>query len=402
MAQGGVRLGPFATLMSLLLPLLAMLTGCAALDDRYVRLADDNFQQVWVSPEAWGTAEFPPTPLGMRSMPLSRQESGVWSYEFTCRGDTTFLTFNPDSRFNELLVSWNIHLQPGAGAVVDLRVGPLRGAEWSPWLRLGTCGTADGAPGAVREFFDGSESAGRIDIDCFRTDRTYRYFAVRVTAPAMTGAPPDVPPARIDRLAFWQGNTLETWDATRASRREGCPTEVVANPVPFRSQATDNPALSGRLCSPTSLAMVLAFHGVNRSVGDVASAVRDPEFDIYGNWPRNIQAAYESGVPGYLTRFDHWETVCRHLARGEPIIASIRAPRGVLTNAPYTELDSGHLIVITGFDGRGGVFVNDPAAGTAADGQRVYSMDELAKAWFELGRGTAYVLLRPVAGEARP
>jgi hypothetical protein len=64
----------------------------------------------------------------------------------------------------------------------------------------------------------------------------------------------------------------------------------------------------------------------------------------------------------------------------------------VLNNAPYKSLDEGHLIVLTGLDGRGGVFVNDPAAGSAEQGQRVYSMHDLTTAWMSLGSGTAYIL----------
>lgn len=160
--------------------------------------------------------------------------------------------------------------------------------------------------------------------------------------------------------------------------------------------------LAGRLCSPASLSMVLAFHGVECPVGDLAARVRDPDADLYGNWPRNIQAAYELGVPGILTRFNCWKAVADHLSRGQPIIASIRAPRGVLRNAPYRELNGGHLIVLTGLDGRGGVLVNDPAAGTAEQGQCVYSMRDLTKAWMELGNGTAYVLLSPSARTPAP
>lgn len=141
--------------------------------------------------------------------------------------------------------------------------------------------------------------------------------------------------------------------------------------------------------------MALAFHGREVSVGEVASRAHDREFDLYGNWPRNVQAAWECGVPGFVTRFNAWGAVEEHLRRGEPIIASIRAPRGVLRDAPYGELDGGHLIVLTGFDGCGGVLVNDPAVGSEDAGRRVYAMADLTEAWMALGRGTAYVLSSP-------
>ncbi|MDX2148180.1 MAG: C39 family peptidase, partial [Planctomycetota bacterium] len=131
--------------------------------------------------------------------------------------------------------------------------------------------------------------------------------------------------------------------------------------VPFRSQRTAKPEIAGRICSPTSLAMLLAFRGERDDVADAAACAYDPENDIFGNWPANVQAAYELGVPAMLTRFANWGDVADAFARGQPIIASIRVRRGELAGAPY-DATSGHLIVLKGFDGYGSVFVNDPAA----------------------------------------
>jgi hypothetical protein len=137
--------------------------------------------------------------------------------------------------------------------------------------------------------------------------------------------------------------------------------------------------------------MLLAHRGIDRPTREVAERAWDPVHEIYGNWPRNVQAAYSLGVPGYVTRFVCWADVERMIAAGQPIIASIAVKEGQLHGAPYTQT-AGHLLVITGFDDKGDVCVNDPAARDAETGQTVYKRAEMQTVWLDRG-GTAYVLL---------
>ncbi|MGE3182339.1 MAG: N-acetylmuramoyl-L-alanine amidase-like domain-containing protein, partial [Phycisphaerae bacterium] len=51
--------------------------------------------------------------------------------------------------------------------------------------------------------------------------------------------------------------------------------------VPFFSQRTEKPEIAGRICSPTSVAMVMAYHGVTKPVAEVAAAAYDQAHDIY-------------------------------------------------------------------------------------------------------------------------
>jgi len=308
-------------------------------------------------------------------------------------GDKSWLLIAPpvDSPevcgFAEALVSWNIDVAQGSAASIDIRV--RKGAFWSPWLRVGVVGDSSLCGPAIRKFEDSGAGSGRIDVDFFVGDGSFDAAQVAVMAMAPEGYQGECP-ANVHRL----GVCLSS--ATHSSRPISsmvCASETlsISRSVPFRSQRTPDPHLAGRLCSPTSVAMTLAYFDRDRPVSEIASRAYDSEFDLYGNWPRNVQAAWELGVPGYLTRFNDWTAVSRQLESG-PIVASIRAPRGVLNNAPYKSLDEGHLIVLTGLDGRGGVFVNDPAAGSAEQGQRVYSMHDLTTAWMSLGSGTAYIL----------
>lgn len=359
---------------------MTMLGGCAPAVRRTwhqtVVLIDANVR----SGRAAATME---TPVDLALTPMG---DGRW------RVCGPVVTTSTAPGFSEVLVSWNVAVEPGGAAAVEVRVGDREG--WTPDLRVGCVGDRSmlNSLAAARSYVVDGISRGEIDTDYFKSGQSFDRVQMIVTVVAPAGWSAHVPPARVERLAVCMSAGMEG-AGTACKGADAASSAFVKNAVPFRSQKTNIPVLSGRLCSPTSLAMVMAFHGVDRSVQDIAASAHDAENDIYGNWPRNVQAAFESGVPGFLTRFDDWEVVAEHLRRGEPIIASIRAPRGVLRNAPYLELESGHLIVLTGLNGHGGVYVNDPAAATAESGQRVYSIGELTKAWMELGKGTGYVLL---------
>lgn len=253
--------------------------------------------------------------------------------------------------------------------------------EWTPWVRIAWVGRK---PTSKQESIE--ERLGSIEIDELKLKQDSDRLQVRL------------------RLESDDPNAVATVSRLDVSIDEGYRAEVdrfhnelpapIDIPVPFRSQKTSDAGLSGRLCSPTSVAMVLAYYGVDASVEEVAKKCYDPEYDIYGNWPRNIQAAYEFGVPGSLVRIESWWSACKILETGQPLIISIRAEKGDLRGAPYDSTE-GHLIVLRGIDEFGNLIVNDPACGTAEDGKRVYRRSDLTKVWLQATNGTAYLLGTP-------
>ncbi|BAM04855.1 C39 family peptidase [Phycisphaera mikurensis] len=141
---------------------------------------------------------------------------------------------------------------------------------------------------------------------------------------------------------------------------------VVAHAVPFLTQRSLPEPMAGRTCCPTSLAMVLGFHGLPRPLPRVAAAVRDPRHDLYGNWLRAAAVATAAGRPAVVRQARSWSVLAGWLRASGPVIASIAYEEGGLPGAvmPQTE---GHLLVITGLDGAGGVRVHDPA-GVSGEG----------------------------------
>lgn len=314
--------------------------------------------------------------------------------------------------FNEALLSCNVLPEASDRFVFELRVGRRAEDFWSPWLTLGAMAGGQPISGAT-EFDD-----GRIDVDFFRSASLFDRIQARVTgtpgvardpAPlrhsfvtvsetlgvpdALNSAPPPSSyPWRCVRsdTAALSDRGCGALHAPLPSHRQSC-----RLPVPFLSQRSESPDIAGRICSPTSVAMVMTYRGVARPVAEVAEAAYDPVHDIYGNWPRNIQAAYSLGVPGYLTRISDWHTAEQYIAEGQPLIVSVRwSQEGRLRNSPL-KTTAGHLLVITGFDQDGMVHVNDPAAPDAATGQTKYYREDLEEVWMKATGGVTYVLLPP-------
>ncbi|MCC6358382.1 MAG: C39 family peptidase [Phycisphaerales bacterium] len=296
-----------------------------------------------------------------------------------------------EGKFNELVLSWNVATPSGAGFCVEARVGRRADGFWSPWLYFGDWGAPPPSPEKCVKFAEGS-----INVDYFVSEQRFDRLQYRVRAAGIGSGS-----LLLDRLAICASDTSglpDSWrppppvdlrprpDAARWQRRLD---------VPWRSQKTEKPEIAGRICSPTSVSMVLEYRGIRRSTADVAAACFDPAHDIYGNWPRNVQAAYDLGAPGYLARFSDWDAVRRLIAAGQPLIISIRVPaEGDLPGAPYKTTD-GHLLVLVGFDGAGSAEVNDPAAVDATSGQVRYRMCDLEKVWMKNTGGLAYVIQPP-------
>jgi hypothetical protein len=186
--------------------------------------------------------------------------------------------------------------------------------------------------------------------------------------------------------------SLSAWSPSTAA-----PTPVTGDAelaVPAFSQMEEDSAIRSRICSPASVAMVLAYYGARVPIADLAREMFHAELDLYGVWPAAVSAAGRRGVGGFLLRFPDWSAAAWCLERGVPIIASVRYGAGELTGAAIAQT-SGHLLVLAGY-ADGEVIVNDPAAPTAAEVRRRYRRDELERVWLDRA-GIGYVLFAPPA-----
>lgn len=310
------------------------------------------------------------------------QQDGAVSAVFTSRViETPF-------PFNDCVPSWNVSVREETGFRVEMRFGSKGTSRWTVWYYLGTWGAC---PVPSRKIT--SNADGRVEIDYFGSQKLFDRIQYRVR---LCGRP-DRPGPHLRRFAMAVSNTRGDEALYRRVHREPSlpPKTRWARrlPVPYRSQEIEDESIRGSVCSPTCVAMVMEYRGVARPTRRMCDIIWDPEYRIYGNWARAVQGAFVEGVPGYVRRFGSLDEVKALTADGQPVIASIRVPKGALTGAPYAA-SAGHLIVITGFDANGDVHVNDPAARPPASGQLTYKADEIRTVWLDKG-GVGYVLLPP-------
>lgn len=286
--------------------------------------------------------------------------------------------------FDEAIASWNA--LPPERAWLEVRLRARIDALWSGWYTLGRWGTA----------IQKSSVAGQRDADADLEIDTLRVLHGRADALQvqvyLAGDPYSHAGAYV--------RDVEVWTHVHGSRTS-LPVEPhpawgrVLN-APERSQMVEPADVRGHICSPTSLGMVLTYHGIRWAPTHVRNGVYDHGAEIWGNWPFNTALAYVASgarLLGHVERWDNLRPLETEIAAGRPVVLSHRWEEGDLANAPIPR-SSGHLIVVVGFDANGDVVVNDPAA-NPQDGQRVrrvYRRADVERTWLERGSGVVYTV----------
>jgi hypothetical protein len=140
-------------------------------------------------------------------------------------------------------------------------------------------------------------------------------------------------------------------------------------------------------CSPTSLSMLNAYHGIDYDVPSTARAVFDRAYNGTGNWSFNVAYSGALGLRAavvYLRNLDHAQ---RLIEAGIPIAISYSWSGDELPGAPIEHSD-GHLAVLCGFTANGDCAVNDPAAPNV---RVVYPRAALEAIWLR-NNGVAYAV----------
>lgn len=256
----------------------------------------------------------------------------------------------------------------------ELSVGTADG--WSPWAAAAPIGDAPFTPAPAP-----APPLG-CDVDVFTSDVPVDRVRLRLrvhgaAVSAMQAAPWLVALSVSDDAPPTPGGR----DTVRARL-----------PVPARTQMVEAEPIRMRICSPTSVAMVLEHWGRRVDTAVVAADVFHPALDLYGVWPSAVAAAAKRGVAGYLLRFPDWASAAWCLGAGLPVVASVRYTAGELEGAAMPAT-TGHLVVLTGCDGDD-VWINDPAAPTVDAVPRRVRRDALERAWLG-GTGIGYVLFDP-------
>lgn len=252
-----------------------------------------------------------------------------------------------------------------------------------------------------------SDDLARMNVDTWQAAGGLAQWQLRVTLLRKAGSRLRV---RLDRVGAVASALVPRGDAPTSAPGPAAGTVL---DVPSYSQMTHVghwPQWGGggeAWCSPTSLAMVLAYYGaqpglppgvpaghVDPWVDHTARMVYDHSYDGTGNWPFNTAyAATRVAGDAYVTRLRSLREAEDHIAAGVPLIASLSFARGALTGSPISA-SNGHLLVIVGFEADGDVVVNDPAADSNGEVRRVYDRDQFEDLWISASGGLVYVVGR--------
>lgn len=256
------------------------------------------------------------------------------------------------------VVSWNTSAPSGR---IDLTTYHADGqvSSWLPYVSFSPAG---------RRSLCGGDDVARISTDI--VESTIPMVAIEVRC--------DI---ALDALAV----------STPVHRRSSEPATVrTALVVPPLSQYHhEHPAERG-WCSPTSLAMLLAYWGKPHDIGEIVSAVYDERYGGTGNWTFNTAYAGRLGLRAVVLHLAGLDHAAGFIAAGIPLALSFSWNTGDLPGAPLDHSD-GHLAVLRGFTPYGHPQVNDPAQ---SDVITTYDRKALERCWQAHG-GAAFVTVPP-------
>ncbi len=156
--------------------------------------------------------------------------------------------------------------------------------------------------------------------------------------------------------------------------------------VPALSQYAQEPGERG-WCSPASLTMIHAYHGIDGSVTQTARGVFDRAYNGTGNWAFNVAYSGRLGLRAAVAHLPNLDHAARLIERNLPLAISYSWAPGELPGAPLERSD-GHLAVLCGFTRDGDCAINDPAAPNV---RIVYDRRAIERIW-QRNDGVTYVV----------
>ncbi|MFZ0365126.1 MAG: C39 family peptidase [Candidatus Cybelea sp.] len=269
------------------------------------------------------------------------------------------------------VLSWNTHADSGRIAFRLLRARQPCG----DWLDL-----AEWRPGGAKSFSPVHEGT-RVNVDVIEATQPFDGIEVHAR---------DV---EFELVAF----------SSPVRARTSLPygRDALILDVPARSQYPSTPLRAGSSaplgasspeeergwCSPASLSMIHAFHGIESSVAETARAVFDRAYNGTGNWSFNVAYSGRLGLRGAVAHLRNLEHAARLIERNLPLAISYSWRDGELPGAPLEHSD-GHLAVLCGFTRDGDCAMNDPAAPNV---RVVYPRGAIERIW-QRNEGVVYVV----------
>ena len=280
--------------------------------------------------------------------------------------------------FTHAIASWNAETPAGSTLETELRARV--GDRWTRWFALGVWASDDDRHSVAGQ----RDADGAVEVDTLVLGEQATAYQLRL------------------RRGGAAEPTVRSVAVTTSTAPVRPPGLVTGDPSAW-GRALDVPPCSQMVypdggnvwCSPTSVAMVLGFHGFMPGacewrVRHAVAGVHDPAYG-HGNWPFNTAYAAEHGFEAVVARFESLAALEPWLAAGVPLVVSYAWRDGELDGAPVAGSD-GHLGVLVGFDAAGDPIVNDPAAATDDEVRRTYDRAQLESLWLEHSGGATYLI----------
>ena len=327
--------------------------------------------------------------------PTKRYEYGRWTSRWE----------SPGFAFDELVASWDAATPRDSWVRVQVR-GRTGSGQRSSWDTL--AGWAAGDTRFHRTSLGAqSDDLARVNVDTWQAnDASFGSWQLRVTLLRRAGTTADPAVQTVGAMSSRLPAVSQV-----ATSRTGIANGTVLT-VPRYSQMIhegDYPEYDSggeAWCSPTSVSMVLGYHGrlpspeeyawvesphPNRFVDHAARSTFDQEYDGTGNWPFSTAYAAQHADAAFVTRLRSLREAEMFIRAGIPLVASVAFGSDELDGSPLTSTD-GHLLVISGFRADGDVVVNDPAAARNRGVVRTYDRGQFENAWLPESGGLVYVV----------
>lgn len=319
---------------------------------------------------------------------ISLQNTGE---DYSTSGSYSSSPFDSPFPMSEILPTWNVDRPTSTGFAVYFQLSE-DGSSWTEWLFLGRDGST---PKSLDKTLHTRGAV--VDVDFMLLTKPFRYFKWRIEL--FTQIPKSSPILR--RFAVCYGNSSGDEEIFKKFSGKITVPEGWARKLemPYYSQLTPEKDITESMrysiCCPASLRMVLEYYGVKRSARELCDLNLDPEYQIWGGWPKSAQTLYSFGFRSYVTQIRSFDEIKSFIARGIPLIISIRAKKGELQSAPYPEV-GGHVLVISGLTEDGHVWMEDPYNTDGKTGSRLWTRTEIEKTL--IGTGGVVVIAEPPSG----
>ncbi len=268
-------------------------------------------------------------------------------------------------KFTEITPSWNSRTSNDSS--VELFIKLRIENQWSEFVSYGVWST-DGYNKGIkeREKYDLMRVTGdRIFVD---NDKVGDAVQIKVV---LKGNKP-----KLKLIAFsTDGGYDEPLDGDYLKILDG---------IPLISQLASGHIHCDSICSPTSLTMILKFHGKDVNLDQVTKGTLDTGNQAYGNWPQNVAFAGEQGMRAYTKKCKSINPVKNLIAKGIPVVASVVSKEKEALEGANSAFPHGHLMVVVGFDIKDRVeyiVVNDPAANSNEEVRKYYKLDQWVNVW---------------------